>query len=373
MTSLVWRSFLAVAHKEIIHARRDKFALRQLVVLQTLQLLMLGFIDTTVRDLPTVIVDQDQSTESRELVGKIKATGTFDVKYVTNSSGQARGLIREGRASVAVIVPPEYHRDRSRGERASTLVLVDGSDPVASNQALASINGLAAAMNFEASTNVQTATTLIPHTIILYNPDGRTTNYMLPSLLAVMIGTAFLYLSANALVRERDRGNLERLLMTPLNLTGLMLGKLAPYFVIGLIDVIIFILIMRWVFSVPIHGNVGLLVFAEALYLLTVLSLGTFFAAAARNAGEVGGRTALLQLPNLFLSGYIFPLTSLPKFLLPISYILPATHMIQVMRGIVLRGASFTDLLPEFIYLMVAPAVLTVLSVRRFAASVQQG
>lgn len=367
----LWRSLVAVAQKEIVHAKRDKMALRQLVVMQTLQLVMLGFIDTTVHDLPMVVVDQDQSSESRELLAKVAATGTFDVKYRTNSQGQARDLIREGRASVALIVPSDYHLHRARGEPASTLVLVDGSDPVASNQAIASINGLAGQMNVESAGAANASPALVPHSIILYNPQGRTSNYLLPSLLAIMVGTAFLMLSANALIRERDRGNLERLLMTPINLTGLMLGKLAPYFIIGLIDVAVFLLVMRWVFLVPINGSMVTLAVAMVLYLLTVLSLGTFLASSARSAAETGGRAALFTLPNFFLSGYIFPLTSIPKFLLPISYLLPATHMISVMRGIVLRGAGFTDLLPDFLYLALAPAVLTVLSARRFAASVE--
>lgn len=368
---LLWRSLVAVAQKEVIHASRDKMALRQLIIMQTLQLGMLGFIDTTVHDLPLVVVDQDRSTESRELIAKTNATGTFDFKYQTNSQGQARDLIREGRASVALIIPPDYHLHRARREPASVLVLVDGSDPVSSNQAVASVNGLAAQMNFEAASEAQATPSVVPHSIVLYNPEGRTANYLLPSLLAIMIGTAFLMLSANALIRERDRGNLERLLMTPINLNGLMLGKLAPYFVIGLIDVAAFLLIMRWVFGVPINGDMLTLAVAMILYLLTVLSLGTFLASSARSAAETGGKAALFTLPNFFLSGYIFPLTSVPTLLLPISYLLPATHMIQVMRGIVLRGASFGDLLPDFVYLAVAPVVLTVMSARRFAASVQ--
>jgi len=368
---LLWRSFVAVALKEVVHAQRDKFALRQLIIMQTMQLLMLGFIDTTVHDLPMVVVDQDQSSESRELIAKVKATGTFDMKFATNSQGQARDLIRAGRASVGLIIPPDYHLHRSRGEPASALVLVDGSDPVSSNQATGSINGLAAQMNFESAGSVNAAPQLVPHSIVLYNPQGRTANYLLPSLLAIMVGTAFLVLSGNALVRERDRGNLERLLMTPVNLTGLMLGKLAPYFFIGLLDVAGFLLVMRWVFSVPINGSMIVLGTAMVLYLLTVLSLGTFLASSARSAPEFNGKAGLFMLPNFFLSGYVFPLTSVPMVLLPLSYMLPATHMISVMRGIVLRGAGFGDLLPDFVYLAVAPVLLTLLSARRFAASVQ--
>jgi ABC-2 type transport system permease protein len=369
----LWRSLVAVAKKELIHARRDKMALRQLIMMQTLQLVMLGFIDTTVHDLPLVVVDQDRSSESRELVAKVKATGTFKLKYMTNSQGQARDLIREGRASVGLIIPPDYHFHRSRGESASALVLVDGSDPVSSGQATASITGLAAQMNFQEVTGLENGPALIPHSIVLYNPQGRTANYLLPSLLAIMLSTAYVILSANALIRERDRGNLERLLMTPLNLTGLMLGKLTPYFVIGLINVFLFVGVMRWAFGVPINGSMFMLSIALVLYLLTVLSLGTFIASSARSAGEVTGRTTLLVTPSMFLSGYIFPLTSVPTLLLPISYIMPATHMIEVMRGIVLRNASFTDLLPQFLYLLLAPVVLTMLSARRFAASVTAG
>lgn len=371
MDSQLWTSFAAVAKKEFVHARRDKRILRRLLFVQVLQLAILGFIDTTVHDLPMVVVDHDRSTESRELVAKVKATGTFAEKYVTNSQAQARDFIRQGRAAVALIIPPDYHYHRARGEASSALLLVDASDPVSSGQATASITGLAAQMNYESVGEPETGTTFNPHSILLFNPQGRTTNYLLPSLLALILSMAYPVLSAQGLIRERDGGNLERLLMTPFNLTGLMLGKLAPYFIIGLFNMLLFILVMRWGFQVPIHGDLGLLGLALVLYLLTILSLGTFIAAGAQSMPDVSARVTTLVTPSTFLSGYIFPLSSIPTVLLPVSYLLPATHMIEVMRGVVLRGAGFMDLLPQFMYLFCAPLVLTFLAARKFRQSVE--
>lgn len=369
----MWQAFWAIAYKEFVQASRNKAMLRLLITLQILDFTMLAWIDITVRNMPAAIVDQDHSSESRELIERITATGTFDIKYLTSSTEQARSHIRSGRARAAIVIPPDYGRLRAAGAEARILALVDGSDSSSSNQAITSIEGVAARMNLMAQHEVVQPTSFItPHAVLMFNPQGRMTSFMLPGLLAIILGSGYGYLAVRGLAGERDGGNLERLLMTPMSYTGLILGKLAPYFIMGVLNGCIYLLVMRWGFGVPIRGNIVLLVVVMTLYVLTVLSLGSFLAAGAANSGEAMGKWNLINFPTLMLTGYIFPLSSLPKLLLPISYLLPATHFIELMRGICLRGASAYELAPDILYLIFAPIVFTLLAARKFSQTIMQ-
>lgn len=372
----MWQAFWAIGFKEILHATRNKASMRMLVITQVLQFTMLAWMDLSVRNMPTVIVDQDRTSESRQLLEHIAATHTFDLKYITSSMEQARGHIRAGRAKVAVVIPPDYSRERAAGRAAQILVLADGSDSMSSSQAIAAIEGVAGGMSLEAqATGVRTgdrSPKLIPHTVLLYNPQGSIPSFMLPGLLAMLLGSAYSMRAMASLAHERDAGNLERLLMTPMNYSGLILGKLVPWFGIGLINAVLFILVMRFGFGIPIRGSSVLLFAVTALYVLTIVALGSYFAASTASAGAAQGRWHLTLFPATMLSGYLFPLASLPKLLLPVSYALPHTHYIALMRGICLRGASAGELFPHVAYLVIAPLLLIVMAARRFRHTVMQ-
>jgi len=371
---LLWRMFLAIGKKEIIHATRSKIMLIGVLTFQIFYLLLLGFIDMNAQNMPTVLVDQDLSTESRELMQKVEATRTFRVKFLTTSIDQAREHIRAGRASVAIVIPPHYHRDRVAGGEVHILALVDGTDAVASTQALGAIEGLAAHINIEsqrANANATGGDVLVPRSVLLFNPEGRNADFILPGLLAFIISVGFTILITMAIVRERVDGTLDRLLMTPISPTGLILGKLAPYLVFGFVDTLLYMAAMRFGFGIPIRGSIVLLVVLNMLYTLTILSFGAWIGAGARNYDEANMPMNLVQIAATFLTGYIFPLSSLPKVLLPIAYLLPPTHMIEVTRGLCLRGAGFFDLLPHILYLCVMPVLLIGLAVRRFNAATQ--
>lgn len=366
---MFWESVRTMASKEILHVTRNKLILRMMLFMQTLQLLMLAFIDVNARDLPTVVVDQDQSAYSRELVQKMRATKTFDIKYTTSSVAQARDHIRVGRARVAIVIPPNFHADRARRGNTKILALIDGSDASVSGQALDAIAGMTGALNAPEGGGEHARRTTL-HSLMLFNPQGKTSHFMLPGLLVFVLAMAYLGQAGMALVREREQGNLERLLMTPLNYTGLLVGKLVPYLAMGFGNALLFMLAMRWVFGVPIKGSVVLLAVSTFLFLLTMLALGLYFAAGAKSMAEMGPRIAAFTAPMMMLSGYIFPLSSLPKSLLPIAYALPLTHMMEIIRGVTLRGSNINDLMGHMIYLVVAPAVLLVLAARKFNASV---
>jgi len=361
----MWRSFLAVFRKEFLHIFRDAGTLRLALALPVMQLVLFGFIDQTIHDLPTAVVDQDRSVESRLFQSKMVASKTFKIVAVTASPEQARQMIRAGRVRIAVVIPPRFHDRRVRGDLAQVLVLIDGSDSTASSQALASINGLVAADNaarLEAVVPGRGALAAQP--IILFNPEGRTANYIIPGLVAVLLQLLGIVLSAGAIVRERERGTYEQLLVTPINPLGLMLGKLFPYLVLSLVEMTLILLVMRFGFSVPIRGNVAVLYVMALFYLAALLSMGLLISTRAQTQMEAQQMGQLLFLPGIFLSGYIFPFEGLPFILRVIGNLFPVTHMIAIMRGVVLRDASIADLWEHVAALLAMSVVLVWLGAR---------
>jgi ABC-2 type transport system permease protein len=368
---LWWYGFAAIVKKEILQTLRNKTRLRMLLLFQCLDFAMLVGIDVTVREVPAVLVDQDHTDESRALVERISATGTFDLKYATTSTDQARDHIRAGRARVAIVIPPDYGRVRQMNGDAHLLALLDGSDSASSGQAAASLQGVASRLNLEAQQEVVEATaTTTPHAVLLFNPQGSLSSFMLPGLLALILAESYAVFAMRSLAGERDAGNLERLLMTPMSHAALIFGKLIPWFLLGVANGVLYLLVSRFAFGVPIRGSVMLLFFALSLYVLTEVTLGAFIAAGAESAGDAQGTLFYMGFPVFWLSGYIFPLASLPKVLLPVSYALPETHFIEIMRGICLRGADATELAPHLLYFAIAPIVLTVGSIWRFSRSI---
>jgi len=359
-------SFLAVFRKEFLQIFRDKGTLIAALSIPVFQLILFGFIDQTVRHLRTVVVDQDRSSYSRELMDKMRQTQTFKITGVTSNSHEARQEIIAGRARIGVVIPPHFHDDRTRGKPAQILVLIDGSDSNASAQALGSINGLIADMNRDIAGIQSAKQPVAAQPIILFNPDGRTANYIIPGLVAVLLQIVAMVLAAVAIVRERERGTMEQLLVTPIDPFGLMMGKLFPYLVLGLGEMSLILLAMRFGFGVIIHGSLAFIYAMAVIYLFAMLSLGLFISTRAHSSLAAQQQAQLFFLPSIFLSGYIFPFDGFPWILRCIGQVLPATHMVAIMRGVVLRSAGFMDLLPHVLALAAFSVVMTWLSVSRF-------
>jgi ABC-2 type transport system permease protein len=360
-----WGSFVAVMRKEFKHIVRDRGTLVVFFTLPIIQLSLFGFLDQNVRNLPTVVVDQDQTRYSRELIDDMRATKTFSIARVTNDPAEARSLIARGIVRVGVVVPPDYHDKRARKENAQFLVLIDGSDSNVSAQALASINGLIAQHNLDAAQDLGARPLISAQPIIMFNPDGRTANYIIPGLVAILLQIAAMMLASISIVREREQGTMEQLLVTPIHPMGLVLGKLAPYLILGLCEMALILLVMRWGFGVPIQGNIIFLFVMAVVYLFALLALGLTISMRAQTQMAAMQMAQMLLLPSIFLSGYIFPVAGLPRVLYYIGRALPATHMIDIMRGAVLRSAGPFDLLPSILSLAAISVVLVWISVRR--------
>lgn len=362
---MIWSSFVAVLRKEFKHIFRDRGTLALFFMLPVMQLALFGFLDQNVRDLPAVVVDQDQSRYSRELMDQMRATKTFAIERVTNSPDEARAMIAQGTARVGIVIPPDFHDRRARKQNAQFLVLIDGSDSNVSAQALASINGMVAQQNLDAAEALGAKPLISVQPIILFNPEGRTANYIIPGLVAILLQLAAMVLASIAIVREREQGTMEQLLVTPIQPIGLVLGKLAPYLVIGIVEMALILALMRWGFGVPIHGSLIFLFITAVFYLFALLALGLTISMRAQTAMQAQQMAQMLLLPSIFLSGYIFPVAGLPTVLYWIGRMLPATHMINIMRGAVLRSAGPFDLLPSLLALAAISVVLITVSVRR--------
>jgi ABC-2 type transport system permease protein len=361
----MWSSFVAVLLKEFKHIFRDRGTLIIFFTMPVMQLALFGFLDQNVRDLPTVIVDQDQSRESRDLMDQMRATKTFQIAAVTNSPDEARSEIARGTVRVGVIIPPDYHERRARNDNAQFLVLIDGSDSNVAAQALAAINGLVAQANLDAVQSAGTKPVLSAQPIVLFNPEGRTANYIIPGLIAILLQLAALILASIAIVREREQGTMEQLLVSPINSVGLVLGKLAPYLVIGLVEMALILTLMRFGFGVPINGSLLFLFATAVIYLFALLALGLTISMGAQTQMQAMQSAQMLLLPSIFLSGYIFPVAGLPRVLYWIGRMLPATHMIDIMRGVVLRSAGPWEMLPSLLALVAISTVLVTISIRR--------
>lgn len=365
-------SFVAIFRKEFIHIRRDRATLVIALMIPLFQLILFGFIDQTVSNLPTAVVDQDGTHYSRELIDKLRATHTFRISRVTPDPRAARDDITAGRARVGIVIPPDFHDKRARGEAAKILVLIDGSDSNVSAQALASVNGIASDETLQALTEkvqigvkpAENALSVQP--IILFNPDGRTANFIIPGLIAVLLQIVAIVLTAISIVREREKGTLEQLLVTPIDPLGLMLGKLAPYLFVGITEMAMILVAMRFGFGVPVRGSLVFLFVMALVYLFALLSIGLAISTRAQTQAQAQQMAQMFLLPSIFLSGYIFPTPGLPFVLRWIGRILPATHMIEILRGVVLREAGPAELWSNVAALVAISVIMVALSVRNF-------
>jgi ABC-2 type transport system permease protein len=362
------RGFLPVLRKEAVQMIRDRGTLQFALLVPAFQLVLFGLIDMNVKHVPTVVFDQSRTQESRQLLNDFVNTSYFDIVAYAPSRADLMQDIVAGRASIGVEIPPDYGRRRLNGEPADVLVLIDGSDSTISSQALAASSGVAFARSITELAKRAGARD-IPirtHPLLLFNPDSRTANLLIPGLVAILLTFSGTLLAAFAIVRERERGTLEQLMVTPASPIAVVLGKLLPYLVLAFVQLLFVLFLMTVVFRVPIHGSLLLLLGLSIIYLLALLSMGLLVSSRARTQMEAIQIAQGLLLPSIMLSGYIFPLSTLPAPLRALAQLLPATHFIAISRGIIIRGAVFGDLWHSVAALLAIAAVLVAGSTRAF-------
>jgi ABC-2 type transport system permease protein len=364
--------FLPILRKETKQMVRDGATLRFALFLPAFQLILFGLIDTNVRHVPTAVFDQSRSPESRDFVDRFVATSLFEVVSHVPSSAALRAEIVAGHAAVGLEIPPDFARRRQAGESADFLILIDGSDSSIASQTLSAATGLAFSRSLEQLMREtgRRAPPYDPHPVMLFNPDSRSANLLIPGLIAILLTFSGTLLAAFSVVRERERGTLEQLMVTPVSPVGVVAGKLVPYLVLAFLQLLLVLGLMTLVFRVPIHGSVTLLLSLSVVYLASLLSLGLLISSRARSQMEAIQLAQGVLLPSIMLSGYIFPLSSLPDYLLPLSQLLPATHFVAIARGIVLRGAGFWDLWEHVAALAAIATGLVLLSSRAFKKTI---
>jgi ABC-2 type transport system permease protein len=364
-----FRGFRAVFYKEVLHVRRDPGTLFFSLVIPLLQMFVLGFgIDTNVRQVHTVVYNADGRQESRELLDRLKNSDTFHVIRYVNNDRDLNDAIISGKARVGIKIPVDYSDRLIHQMSAQVLVLIDGSDSSVAGQAInvTTAIGLDESLR-RAVTDRSAALAVDMRPKLLFNPDSRSPNFFLPGLTAILLLNVTTFLTAFAIVREKERGTLEQLFVTPVRPFGLLLGKLLPYFGIGFFELCNILFFMRFVFRVPIHGNVFLLAFLSLPYIFVSLSLGMLISSKANTQGQAMQLAFLTILPSIFFSGYIFPRETMPLGFYLISYLVPASYFINITRGIILRGASLQHLWTDGLALFAMGTILLIIAARRFS------
>ena len=357
----------AIALKELLQLRRDPLTLAMMVALPVVQLLLFGYaIDTDVRHIPTVVYDQDRSAQSRDFAQGLRATGFYDLKGEVRSYDEIARALRSGTASVALVVPPGYASDLARGRTATLQLVVDGSDPQTVASATNAAAGLAQARSAQLSI-VRAPPAIVLEPATWFNPELRTSIYIVPGLVGVILTMTMVMLTAMAIARERERGTLEQLIVSPLRRGELIVGKILPYVAMGYVQMTLILLLGHGVFGVPFIGSLPLLYLLAFIFIAANLALGLFFSTLARTQQQAMQMSFFFLLPNILLSGFMFPWEAMPRVAQLLSQALPLTHFLRIVRGIVLKGSGFSDLSGEVAWMAAILVALVVLASLRFS------
>ena len=343
---LPFRGFTAILYKEFLTVRRDPLTLFFMLFPPIVEMIAFGYaLDTDVKHIATLVLDEDRTTESRQLIDHFVNTQTFRVAGYAQSITELAEGIRRGRAYVGLQIPHGFTRDLRAGRTARVQVLIDGSNSSIAGSSLNTALNVGfrdALLQLAARTGLRELPVEV-RPQILYNPEMRSPNFFVPGVIGIVLQIATCFATAMSLVRERERGTLEQLLVSPLSRWGLMLGKLTPYLGIGVLMAAGLFAVMRWLFQVPIAGDVTALMFATVLYVFALLSLGLLISTRAANQIQALQMTMIFLLPSVFFSGFIFPRETMPWIFYAIGSVLPATYYIELERAIVLRGANLGD------------------------------
>ncbi|MCX7013447.1 MAG: ABC transporter permease [Candidatus Sumerlaeota bacterium] len=360
------RGLGAIIYKEVLQVRRDP-ATRFIFLIPVFQTIIFGFaIDMDVQHIATVVCDMDQSKESRRLVDRLANTQTFHIIGEAASEEDVRRRIVAGQAKVGLIIPPDYSARLLNGEQVSAQALIDGSDSTVAMTALQTSRAIG-----QVETGVLAGLSLDNPQVdvrprVLFNPDLISAKFYVPGLVGIILQIVTMMLTAFAIVRERERGTLEQLVVTPVSRPALILGKLIPYAVIGMLQTVFVLSLMRFLFGVRIQGDLFLLLSLSALFLLPSLSFGILVSTVAANQAQAMQISLLIILPSVLLSGFAFPRETMPAPIYALSCVIPVTYYVQILRGIILRGAGLWALWPQTLALVGFAVALVAVSSMRF-------
>jgi len=363
LRSIIW--------KEFIQMRRDRATLAMMLGIPVMQLLLFGYaIRQEVRNLPTVVYDASRTQESRGLVQRFEATGNFRMRGEVPSYSAALRQVDNGRARAAIVIPTDYARDVKAGRQARVQVLIDATDPTASQSAIAAAQLVGQRVNVEqVQSRLGPGTQALPMEVRvrpLYNPALKSALFIVPGIIGMILSNILIIITAMAIVREREHGTLEQLIVTPLLPSEIMIGKIAPYVGVGLVQITSVLIVGHLLFGVPVRGSLLLAYGASLLFIIANLGLGLFISTLAKAQAQAMQASFFFLLPNVLLSGFMFPREAMPPIAHEIGYLLPLTHYLQVIRGIVLKGVGLEALWPQCLALIAFAILFFTFSSMRF-------
>ena len=365
----------ALMRKEMLQIVRDPRTLALVFIMPILQLVLLGYAATSdVRNIPLVVLDQDKSPASRTLLESFRAADYFRQAFDVNSESELRSLIDAGSARAGIIIPPDYSSRLAAGRPAQVAFLIDGSDPAIAGTTLAAATLIGQARATALSVErlaarglaVAAAPAIEVRTRVWYNPDLIAAYYMIPAVVGLILQFLTVILTATAIVRERERGTIEQLIVTPLRASELIVGKLAPYVLIAFIDTIEILAGGVLLFGVPINGSLPLLLVLSGLFLISNLGVGLLISTITSTQQEAIIVAIFYNLPSIFLSGFIYPVAAMPRVLQFVSLAIPLRYYLIVVRGIVLKGVGMPALWPEVIALSIFAVLVITSAATRF-------
>jgi ABC-2 type transport system permease protein len=359
--------------KELVQLRRDRPTLGMMLGIPALQLALFGYaIQTEVRHLPTVVLDESRTAESRRLVEVFSNSGNFDIIERVQSRDAMRNRIERGEANAALIIPPDYLRRLKRNRGAVAQVIVDAADPLASSAALSAAVQAGAARSRALAQAAGGAPPAIDVRVRpWYNPGLRSAVYIVPGIIGVLLSMTLVLITSMSIVRERERGTLEQLIVTPIDKTSLMLGKILPFLLIAYAQMSVILVLGRVLFHVPIFGSLPLLYLLSLSFIVASLALGLLMSTLARSQVQAMQLSFMFLMPNILLSGFMFPRQAMPAVAQWIGAALPLTYFLQILRGVLLKGVGIEHLWPQALALTGFAVGLIALSVLRFHKTIE--
>jgi ABC-2 type transport system permease protein len=366
--------FWSIVKKEFIQIKRDRASFGIAIGMPVMMMLLFGYaVATQLEDISTAVLDQSNTAESRELISSFQNTLYFKVKEKVKSITEIEQGINSGRIHAGLVIPPDYSEKLLGKERTKVQLIIDGSDPTTARTAFSS--GIMAGeshgmkviskLNEKMSQNVK-ASGIEVSTQVLYNPSLRNQNFTIPGLVGLIMQNITVLLTAFALVRERERGTIEQLIVTPIKASELILGKLLPYVIIGFLDFIFSLALGLLWFEVPIKGSLGLLLILGAGFVICALAIGILISTVSKTQLQAMQLSVLIILPSVLLSGFVFPREAMPRFIQYIGYGLPLTYFLNILRGIITKGVGMEYLLKDVALLFTLGLVLLIFSMARF-------
>lgn len=364
--------FYAAFVKELIQLRRDRITFATMIFIPLVQLMLFGYaINTSPRHLPTAILIQDDSVFTRSFMAALRATDYFDIRTIAASEDELDHLLLSGKVQFGVQIPANFGRDLMRGEKPPLLVIADATDPTATGAAVAALEGLAT--NVFARDLLGPAAGLAPRAPPYelrihrrFNPAGETRLNIVPGLMGTILTLTMLIFTALSVTREIERGTMESLLAMPIRPVEIMLGKIAPYLLVGGLQMTLILIAARLLFDVPVVGELWLLIVLTLLFILANLSVGYTFSTIATNQLQAMQMSFFFFLPSMLLSGFMFPFRGMPVWAQYVGEVLPLTHYLRIVRGIMLKGAGWADIQPEVLGLAAFTLAAMGIAVARF-------